>query len=239
MSQWGREFTRIVLVGDSLTQFSFTPGGWGARLADCFQRRADILNRGFSGYNTEWMKLILPELLPKKAGTADIVTILFGSNDSSLPDTYPQQHVPLLTYKSNLVEMCGYLKALGFAKASIILLTPPPLHDSLWDKTCRESSFVMNRSSSVMKQYAEAALQAGDECGVTTLDLHTAMSNSGEHLERYLSDGLHFTAAGNQFLAELLIPVVEGLLEGHGVSTVYPDWQCVDAKCPKESFRKL
>lgn len=42
----------VVLFGDSLTQFSFSEGGWGAGMADAYQRRADVLNRGLSGYNT-------------------------------------------------------------------------------------------------------------------------------------------------------------------------------------------
>ena len=43
--------SRIILFGDSITQFSFDAdkGGWGARIADRYQRRADVLNRGYSG----------------------------------------------------------------------------------------------------------------------------------------------------------------------------------------------
>eukprot|EP00397_Hematodinium_sp_SG-2012_P062470 GEMP01084428.1.p1 GENE.GEMP01084428.1~~GEMP01084428.1.p1 ORF type:complete len:217 (+),score=42.22 GEMP01084428.1:72-722(+) len=46
----------IILFGDSITQqsFSIDNGGWGARLSDHFSRRADVLNRGFSGYTTRW-----------------------------------------------------------------------------------------------------------------------------------------------------------------------------------------
>ena len=28
---------------------SFAPQGWGAQIADAYQRRADVLNRGYSG----------------------------------------------------------------------------------------------------------------------------------------------------------------------------------------------
>jgi isoamyl acetate esterase len=67
---------QIILFGDSLTQFSWDldQGGIGARLAgtsipmwattasfqrlnnapDLYVRKLDILNRGFSGYNTDW-----------------------------------------------------------------------------------------------------------------------------------------------------------------------------------------
>jgi len=39
---------KIILYGDSITQMSFSAidCGWGAYIADRYQRRADVLNRG-------------------------------------------------------------------------------------------------------------------------------------------------------------------------------------------------
>lgn len=45
---------RIILFGDSITQRGFAEGGWAAALSDYYTRTADVLNRGYSGYNTEW-----------------------------------------------------------------------------------------------------------------------------------------------------------------------------------------
>lgn len=53
---------KIILFGDSITQQSFTVGGWGARLADHYARKADVINRGFSGYNTTWGLAALPKV---------------------------------------------------------------------------------------------------------------------------------------------------------------------------------
>lgn len=53
----------------------------------CFHfRKCDVLNRGISGYNTRWAKLILPRLIPESTGADSIVavTIFFGANDSAL-----------------------------------------------------------------------------------------------------------------------------------------------------------
>jgi hypothetical protein len=36
---------QVVLLGDSLTQEGFKAGGWAARLAEVYVRRADVLNR--------------------------------------------------------------------------------------------------------------------------------------------------------------------------------------------------
>lgn len=49
-------------------------------------RKCDVLNRGFSGYNTRWAKIILPRLI-RKGSILDspvVVTIFFGANDSAL-----------------------------------------------------------------------------------------------------------------------------------------------------------
>lgn len=51
----------------------------------CF-RKCDVVNRGISGYNTRWAKLILPRLITESTGADSIaaVTIFFGANDSAL-----------------------------------------------------------------------------------------------------------------------------------------------------------
>ena len=51
---------KILLLGDSITQqsFSLTTSGWGAGLADWYQRSADVMlliEDGFSGYNSRWI----------------------------------------------------------------------------------------------------------------------------------------------------------------------------------------
>lgn len=43
-----------LLFGDSISQQSFSAGGYGQWVADYYQRRADIINRGYDGCNTEW-----------------------------------------------------------------------------------------------------------------------------------------------------------------------------------------
>lgn len=51
----------------------------------CF-RKCDVVNRGVSGYNTRWAKLILPRLITRStsAESTVAVTIFFGANDSAL-----------------------------------------------------------------------------------------------------------------------------------------------------------
>jgi lysophospholipase L1-like esterase len=70
-----------------------------------------VINRGFSGYNTRWCKIILPGLVTSK-DTADIklVTIFLGANDSVDSTLCSKQHVPLEEFKQNMKDMIQYLK---------------------------------------------------------------------------------------------------------------------------------
>ncbi|GMI77282.1 hypothetical protein HRI_001397500 [Hibiscus trionum] len=43
---------QFFLFGSSIVQLSFSNGGWGAILADVYARKADILLRGYYGWNS-------------------------------------------------------------------------------------------------------------------------------------------------------------------------------------------
>ncbi|KAG8538945.1 hypothetical protein GDO81_003288 [Engystomops pustulosus] len=129
---------RILLFGDSITQFSFEANGWGLGLAEKLVRKCDVLNRGLSGYNSRWAKHVLPKLIPDSTHAENMaaVTIFFGANDSSLKDLNPQQHVPLEEYADNLRSMVQYLKSVNIQQEKIVLITPPPVLEPAWEKRC-------------------------------------------------------------------------------------------------------
>ncbi|KAM8931883.1 isoamyl acetate-hydrolyzing esterase 1 homolog isoform 4-T4 [Lycaon pictus] len=168
---------RVLLFGDSITQFSFQQGGWGASLADKLVRKCDVLNRGFSGYNTRWAKIILPRLI-RKGDSLDrpaAVTIFFGANDSALKDENPKQHIPLNEYVANLKSMVQYLKSVDVPEDRIVLITPPPLWEAAWEQECLLQGCKLNRLNSVVGEYAGACLQVAQDCGIDVLDLWTLM----------------------------------------------------------------
>jgi len=53
-----------------------------------------------------------------------------------LTDLNPRQHVPLEEYAANLKSMIQYLKSVDITEDRIILITPPPLQESAWEKEC-------------------------------------------------------------------------------------------------------
>ncbi|EHB07714.1 Isoamyl acetate-hydrolyzing esterase 1-like protein [Heterocephalus glaber] len=229
---------RVLLFGDSITQFSFQQGGWGAALADRLVRKCDVLNRGFSGYNTRWAKIILPRLVGSRDSPA-VVTIFFGANDSSLRDENPRQHVPLEEYTANLSAMVRYLHSVGVTESRVVLVTPPPLWEAAWEEECvaqgeTRSGAWRNRRNSVTGEYARACAQVAHDCGTDVLDLWTLMQKDDQDLSAYLSDGLHLSPEGNNFVFSHLWPLVEKKVSG--LPLLLPYWKDVAEANPECSL---
>lgn len=74
-------------------------------ISSCYFRKCDVITRGFSGYNTRWCRVILPDIL-KEFDPEEIAfaTIFLGANDSNLPEN-TVQHVPLPRYRQDLKDM--------------------------------------------------------------------------------------------------------------------------------------
>lgn len=59
--------------------------GWLSLLANWWERRIDVVNRGFSGYNTRWLMPLVDRLfVPGGASPTKLVTIFLGANDCTL-----------------------------------------------------------------------------------------------------------------------------------------------------------
>ena len=84
----------IILFGDSLTQFSFGESGggggggggvgWASLLSSAYQRRADVFNRGFSGYNTRHALEILPKVFAPAEGGIVFATVFWVCAQATL-----------------------------------------------------------------------------------------------------------------------------------------------------------
>lgn len=228
---------RIVLFGDSITQFSFEPGGWGAFIANNLARKCDVLNRGLSGYNSRWAKIVLPQLINQSMDPRNIVavTIFFGANDSAIKEVNPKQHIPQDEYVQNLKSMIEYLKSISITEDKVILITPPPLEEAAWEKECIIKGCQLNRLNSVTGKYAGACVQVAAECGTDVLDLWTLMQADNQDFRTYLSDGLHLSQKGNDFLASHLWPVLEKKVSE--LPFILPYWADIDHLNPEAILR--
>ncbi|KAL7527359.1 hypothetical protein ACHAWF_002147 [Thalassiosira exigua] len=218
---------KIMLFGDSITQQSFSASdcGWGACLSDKYQRRADVLNRGFSGYNSGWFL----KFAATEEGKADLfehdgvklVVIFFGANDASDPNLNERQHVPLETFKTNIKDIISLTRSNFGRDTSIILVSPPPIcHDGRLrfqkERYKNKASGKLERTLELSGKYAKGTKDVANESGVPFLDLWTKMqytsSGEKENWRGFLSDGLHLSALGNKFVGESLIELIDQLL---------------------------
>ncbi|BDA43364.1 Isoamyl acetate-hydrolyzing esterase 1 homolog [Coccomyxa sp. Obi] len=237
---------QFVLFGDSLTQRSFDEGGWGGRLASEYQRKVDVINRGYSGYNTRWVKHIMPMVFPvSQKIPPELVTIFFGANDAALPDRLSaRQHVPVEEYRGNLLSIVQHVQSLG--TKDIVLITPPPLdeaarirHNQQQDEEVSEATSIPERTNSFTSEYAAAAKQLANELGLPVLDLFTEIPKQKAWQTEYLEDGLHFTPAGNKAVFDLLLETIRKdlpHLRAEELSDDFPSHRDIDETDPAKSF---
>ena len=50
------EVSKVSLIGDSNTQYGFADGGFASQLANKYIRKYDVINRGFDGYTSQYLK---------------------------------------------------------------------------------------------------------------------------------------------------------------------------------------
>ncbi|KAJ2159130.1 isoamyl acetate-hydrolyzing esterase [Coemansia sp. RSA 552] len=211
----------ILAVGDSLTQHGWdvTKRGWTAQLSQAYLRRLDVINRGYSGFNSRWIRSILPRIVPaNNAQAARLITILLGANDAQYAGY--QCHVPLPEYKENLEGLVEAFQSpeseLYALNARILLITPPPLGDRLFAQRCLRDDKPNDRRHETSTPYAEVARAVAAKTGVPLVDLWAAIEagvrNRGhmefDGYEEYLWDGLHLNANGNDLLFGLVMDAV-------------------------------
>ncbi|KAL4229114.1 isoamyl acetate-hydrolyzing esterase [Mactra antiquata] len=232
-----KSWPKVILFGDSLTQYGYSHDGcWAAFVADHLQRKCDVINRGFSGYNTRWCKIILPKLVTKADVTdTKMVTIFLGANDSVDSVLCPNQHVPLNEFKKNMIDMVQYLMDIGVNKEKIVIISPPTCDEQKWQSDCEEKGRVFGKFNGPTKDYAKVCIEVGEEIGTQTVDLYTAMSCQKDW-EDMLNDGLHFSPYGSQFLFEQLKPVLDKLTSNMKLQLPY--WADIDNENPHKLLNK-
>ncbi|KAI0328126.1 SGNH hydrolase [Cubamyces sp. BRFM 1775] len=200
-----------MLLGDSITELSFAKGGFATRLAEAYVRKMDVINRGFSGYNTDLIMPVFEQCFTTQrdepyAPKVRILVIWFGANDAALPST--PQHVPLARYKANLASIVQAVRSPASPRYSpetcVILMTPPPVQHERWAREWAAYKGVAAQAPDwdfeSAKLYAEGVVEVGESEGVPVVDVWTKMwEAAGKDLDKvgeFLADGLHLNEKG-------------------------------------------
>ena len=172
-----------------------------------YDRQADIVLRGFSGYNSRWaLDMLRTSLLaPCNTDIYSMATIFFGANDAVLSGD--PQHCPLEEYQSNISSMVQTLREHN-PDIQLILITPGTVDHTQWS----------TRHPDQVAQYATALREVGVTLHVPVVDLWQgdiafdlhhpvpAVSSSttppvpvpGNDDGNDFSDGLHLSRSGNR-----------------------------------------
>ncbi|GMH63122.1 hypothetical protein TrST_g12382 [Triparma strigata] len=202
----------ILLLGDSITQQSFTNNGFGAALANWYSRTGDVVLRGFSGYNTKWWLEMLND--PSQSALSNgyggsilqhssiasnryIITLFLGANDQSSDS----QGVPPSEYSANILSIISNLRSQikSFhphleTPPTIILITPGPVDSTKWP----------TRSTSKSLQYASILSSISSTHNLPLITLTSLPLTS-------LSDGLHFGPTANEYLFSKIQETIRNL----------------------------
>ncbi|KAI5657282.1 hypothetical protein M9H77_26075 [Catharanthus roseus] len=233
---------KIYLFGDSITEESFGDGGWGASLANHFARTADVVLRGYSGYNTRWALKVIDKVFPAEESGGDAplaVTVFFGANDACLPDRSAAfQHVPLDEYKKNLNSIVSFLKR-RWPTTLIVLITPPPIDEDgrILCPFVEDNSGLPERTNESAGSYAKACLAVASDSQVFAVDIWTKMQQFPGWHKACLRDGLHPTPDGNKIVfEEVLEKLKEKGLSSENLPSDLPLLAEIDPNDPLKAF---
>jgi len=236
----------ILLFGDSITQggWETESNGFGAKLAHVYARKMDVINRGLSGYNTEWAIPVFEQCFAtreqqKHLPTVRLLVIWFGANDACLVQS--PQHVSPPKFASNLKHLINLVQSPKSEYYSpdtrIILVTPPPIntYQRRAELEDRDPPIALDRDFETTRLYAETVKDVAREEEVGIVDLWTKMWDAVDHEEQALSkfsgDGLHLNDAGYQLVYESLLQTIDQTfpeLHPDRLAMVFPKWDLVD-----------
>ncbi|KAG6418445.1 hypothetical protein SASPL_120649 [Salvia splendens] len=200
----------FVLFGSSIVQHSYSNGGWGAVLSDIYARKADIILRGYFGWNSRRAAKILDLVFPKDAPVQpSLIIVYFGGNDSMGPHSSGLgPHVPLPEYIQNMRTIANHLKSLS-DKTRIIFLSCPPVNEAKLAESTSTYFSELVRTNELCRMYSEACIELCKEMDVKVVDLYTAIQKRENWMEACFTDGVHLSEEGSKVVVEEILEVLK------------------------------
>ncbi|CAH9113134.1 unnamed protein product [Cuscuta europaea] len=206
----GPQRPQFVLFGSSIVQLSYSNGGWGAILADVYARKADILLRGYYGWNSRRAIQVLDQVFPKDAAVQPtLVIVYFGGNDSMGPHSSGLgPHVPLPEYIENMRKVALHIKSLS-DKTRIIFLTCPPVNEAKVKENTSSIFSELVRSNDLCSKYSQACIDLCKEMGVMVIDLFSSFQKREGWENACFTDGIHLSEEGSKVVVEEILKALK------------------------------
>ncbi|KAL4323315.1 hypothetical protein GQ457_11G009500 [Hibiscus cannabinus] len=201
---------QFILFGSSIVQLSFSNGGWGAILADVYARKADILLRGYYGWNSRRALEVLDRVFPKDdSNQPSLIITYFGGNDSMGP--HPSglgPHVPLPEFIDNMRKIAIHLKSLSDS-TRLVFLTCPPVDEERVNKNTSQYFSHLVRTNELCQTYSEACIKLCQELDIKVVDLFTAFQRRDNWETDCFTDGVHLSAEGSKIVVTEILKVLK------------------------------
>lgn len=200
----------FVLFGSSIVQYSFANDGWGAALADIYSRKADILVRGYSAWNSRRALQVMDQIFPKDdSQQPSLIIVYFGGNDSIGPHASGLgPHVPLSEYIDNIRKIATYLQDLS-ESTRLIFLSCPPVNEDMLNTDSRSIFSHLVRTNEACRHYSEACIQVCKEMDLKVVDLWSAIQTRPDWRTSCFTDGIHFSAEGSIIVVDQILKVLK------------------------------
>ncbi|GFP94363.1 GDSL esterase/lipase cprd49 [Phtheirospermum japonicum] len=200
---------QFVLLGSSIVQESFKDGAWGSILAGLYDRKADIILRGYGAWNSRNALQVLNQIFPKDAAIhPSLVIVYFGGNDAMKP--HPSglgPHVPLSEYVENMKNIALHLKSLS-DKTRLIFLTCPPVDEAMIRQYFGNMFDKQERTNEACRVYSDALVELCKQLDIKFIDLWTAFQNRQDWAAAYLRDGIHLSSGGCKIVVKEILKVL-------------------------------
>ncbi|XP_061955239.1 GDSL esterase/lipase WDL1-like isoform X1 [Populus nigra] len=226
----GLQRPQFVLFGSSIVQLSYINEGWGAILAHIYARKADIVLRGYSGWNSRRAVQVLDQVFPEDAAIKpSLVIVYFGGNDSVHPHaTGLGPHVPLPEYIENTRKIAMHLKSISDKTRVIFLSAPPASEEQIGIHLSDKIDMV--RTNESCRIYSEACLEVCREMNLKAVDLWTAIQQVDNWETVCLKDGIHFAPEGSRIIVKEILRVIK---EAHWEPSLY--WKAMPSEFSEDS----
>ncbi|CAN1174800.1 GDSL esterase/lipase CPRD49, partial [Linum perenne] len=201
---------QFVLFGSSIVQLSYGNGGWGSALSEIYSRSADVILRGYYGWNSRRAVQVLDKIFPKDAAEQpSLVIVYFGGNDSMGPHSSGLgPHVPLPEYVDNMKKICLHLKSLSDTTRVIVLSTPPVDEARVRSNKSEYLSEIV-RTNELCGQYSEACIKLCKELDLKVVDLFSALQTRSDWTTACFTDGIHLSAEGSKIVVKEILKVLK------------------------------
>jgi lysophospholipase L1-like esterase len=175
---------------------------------DIYARKFDVINRGYSGYNSRWDAIVFKQIFPtleqriaQHLPIVRLLTIWLGTNDCV--EAGRPQYLSLGEFKQEISSIIAVTRERS-PETRIVLITPAPQQIARLEKNfylLHDPPIKIDRSNEQVELYVRATKELGEKEGVPVVNAWDPMwkvagSKDEDALEPFHCDGLHLGSKG-------------------------------------------